>query len=146
MAYDIDRMTDEELAAKYGEPALGWIKQPRGATSTTMRLVTINYRTGAVLAYVGPANYYGEPTTRISRSTTWSARPSAAGYPPSSRSPYATGFELGTITPATMFMDVQGIIAEGYTVPNASGNERGPVRVRDALSTHGTSPSPRRSS
>ena len=46
---------------------------------------------------------------------------------------YATGFERGTITPATMFMDVKGIVAEGYEVPNASGNERGPVRVRDAL-------------
>ena len=32
-----------------------------------------------------------------------------------------------------MLMDVEGVIAEGYTVPNASGNERGPVRVRDAL-------------
>ena len=37
------------------------------------------------------------------------------------------------LTPATMIMDVEGEIAEGYTVPNADGGQRGPVRVRDAL-------------
>ncbi|HET9540666.1 MAG TPA: penicillin-binding transpeptidase domain-containing protein, partial [Candidatus Limnocylindria bacterium] len=46
---------------------------------------------------------------------------------------YATGFERGVLSPATMIMDVQGQIVEGYTVPNADGGQRGPVRVRDAL-------------
>jgi penicillin-binding protein 1A len=32
-----------------------------------------------------------------------------------------------------MLMDVKGEIVDGYSVPNADGGERGPVRVRDAL-------------
>ena len=31
---------------------------------------------------------------------------------------YATGFETATITPATMLMDVEGEIVNGYSVPN----------------------------
>ena len=133
VAYDMDRMTDEELIAKYGEPALAWIKQLQGRNINNDALVTINYRTGAVLAYVGSANYYGEatPAHQPQYDVVGQAyRQSGSAFKPIT---YATGFERGTITPATMFMDVKGIIAEGYSVPNASGNERGPVRVRDAL-------------
>ena len=133
VAYDMDRLSDEELIAKYGEPALGWIKQLQGRNINNDALVTINYRTGAVLSYVGSANYYGETTDAHQPQydvVGQAYRQSGSAFKPIT---YATGFELGTITPATMFMDVQGVIAEGYTVPNASGNERGPVRVRDAL-------------
>ena len=133
VAYDLDRLSDEELIAKYGQPALAWIKQLQGRNINNDALVTINYRTGAVLAYVGSANYYGEatPAHQPAYDVVGQAyRQSGSAFKPIT---YATGFERGTITPATMFMDVQGIIAEGYTVPNASGNERGPVRVRDAL-------------
>ncbi|HEX2141435.1 MAG TPA: transglycosylase domain-containing protein, partial [Candidatus Limnocylindria bacterium] len=62
VAYDMDRMTDEELLAKYGEVALEWIKRLQGRNIQNDALVTLNYRTGAVLAYVGSANYYGEAT------------------------------------------------------------------------------------
>jgi membrane peptidoglycan carboxypeptidase len=133
VAYDLDRMTDEELVAKYGEPALAWIKQLQGRNINNDALVTINYRTGAVLAYVGSANFYGESTFAHQPQydvVGQAFRQSGSAFKPIT---YATGFEQGTITPATMFMDVKGIIAEGYSVPNASGNERGPVRVRDAL-------------
>jgi membrane peptidoglycan carboxypeptidase len=133
VAYDLDRLTDEELTAKYGEAALGWIKQLQGRNINNDALVTINYRSGAVLAYVGSANYYGEatPAHQPAYDVVGQAyRQSGSAFKPIT---YATGFERGTITPATMFMDVKGIVAEGYSVPNASGNERGPVRVRDAL-------------
>ena len=133
VAYDLDRLTDEELIAKYGEPALAWIKQLQGRNINNDALVTLNYRTGAVLAYVGSANYYGETTDAHQPQydvVGQAYRQSGSAFKPIT---YATGFESGAITPATMFMDVQGVIAEGYTVPNASGNERGPVLVRDAL-------------
>ncbi|MEP7040499.1 MAG: transglycosylase domain-containing protein [Chloroflexota bacterium] len=133
VAYDMDRLSDEQLVAKYGEPALAWIKQLQDRNINNDALVTINYRTGAVLAYVGSANYYGEatPAHQPQYDVVGQAyRQSGSAFKPIT---YATGFERGSITPATMFMDVQGVIAEGYTVPNASGNERGPVRVRDAL-------------
>ncbi|MEX0710181.1 MAG: transglycosylase domain-containing protein [Chloroflexota bacterium] len=133
VAYDLDRLTDEELIAKYGEPALRWIKQLQGRNINNDALVTLNYRTGGVLAYVGSANYYGEATSAHQPAydvVGQAFRQSGSAFKPIT---YATGFERGVITPATMFMDVVGVIAEGYTVPNASGAERGPVRVRDAL-------------
>jgi membrane peptidoglycan carboxypeptidase len=133
IAYDLDRMTDEQLTAKYGEAALGWIKQLQGRNINNDALVTINYRTGAVIAYVGSANYYGEatPAHQPQYDVVGQAyRQSGSAFKPIT---YATGFESGAITPATMLMDVKGVVAEGYEVPNASGNERGPVRVRDAL-------------
>ncbi|MEX0626094.1 MAG: transglycosylase domain-containing protein [Chloroflexota bacterium] len=136
VAYDMDRMTDEQLLVKYGEAAAGpngWIHSLQGRNINNDALVTINYRTGAVMAYVGSANYYGEatPAHQPQYDVVGQAfRQSGSAFKPIT---YATGFERGTITPATMFMDVEGIVAEGYSVPNASGNERGPVRVRDAL-------------
>jgi membrane peptidoglycan carboxypeptidase len=133
VAYDLDRLSDKQLAAKYGDAALHWIKQLQDRNINNDALVTINYRTGAVLAYVGSANYYGEatPAHQPQYDVVGQAyRQSGSAFKPIT---YATGFELGTVTPATMLMDVKGVIAEGYSVPNASGNERGPVRIRDAL-------------
>ncbi len=133
VAYDMDRMTDEQLVAKYGEAALTWIKRLQGRNINNDALVSLNYRTGAVLAYVGSANYYGDatPAHQPAYDVVGQAfRQSGSAFKPIT---YAAGFESGAITPATMLMDVEGIIAEGYSVPNASGKERGPVRIRDAL-------------
>jgi membrane peptidoglycan carboxypeptidase len=62
VAYDMDRLDDAELTEKYGEEALGWISQLRGRNINNDAIVTVNYRTGAVLAYVGSANFFGEAT------------------------------------------------------------------------------------
>jgi membrane peptidoglycan carboxypeptidase len=133
IAYDMDRMSDEELVAKYGEQALGWIQQLQGRNIHNDALATINYRTGAVLAYVGSANFYGESTPEHQPNFDvigQAYRQSGSAFKPIT---YATGFETGRITPATMFMDVEGEIVDGYSVPNADNRQRGPVRVRDAL-------------
>ena len=136
VAYDMDRLTNEQLLAKYGEAAAGangWIYQLQGRNINNDALVTLNYRTGAVLAYVGSANYYGEatPAHQPAYDVVGQAyRQSGSAFKPIT---YAAGFERGVITPATMFMDVRGEIVDGFSVPNADGGERGPVRVRDAL-------------
>jgi penicillin-binding protein 1A len=133
VAYDLDRLGDEELARRYGDEALGWIKQLQGRNINNDALVTLNYRTGAVIAYVGSANYYGQATPQHQPQFDVAGqayRQSGSAFKPIT---YATGFERGVISPATMIMDVEGVIAEGYTVPNADGGQRGPVRVRDAL-------------
>ena len=133
VAYDMDRMTNDELVAKYGEAALAWIGQLQGRNINNDAMVTINYRTGAVLAYVGSANFDGEVTPEHQPKFDvigQAYRQSGSAFKPIT---YAAGFESGTITPSTMFMDVQGEIVDGYSVPNADGRERGPVRVRDAL-------------
>ena len=133
IAYDLDRLSDEELIATYGEEALAWIAQLQGRNINNDAIVTINYRTGGVLAYVGSANFYGEATPEHQPNYDvigQAYRQSGSAFKPIT---YATGFESGAITPATMFMDVQGEIVDGYSVPNADNRERGPVRVRDAL-------------
>jgi membrane peptidoglycan carboxypeptidase len=133
VAYDMDRMSDEELVAKYGEAALQWIGQLQGRNINNDAIVTVNYRTGAVLAYVGSASFYGEATPEHQPNYDvigQAYRQSGSAFKPIT---YAAGFESGTITPATMFMDVEGEIVDGYSVPNADNRQRGPVRVRDAL-------------
>ncbi|HEY7333052.1 MAG TPA: transglycosylase domain-containing protein [Candidatus Limnocylindria bacterium] len=133
VAYDMDRLSDQRLIEKYGQEAFGWIQRLQGRNIHNDALVTLNYRTGAVLAYVGSANYYGESTDEHQPAydvVGQAYRQSGSAFKPIT---YATGFETGTITPATMFMDVEGEIVDGYEVPNADNRERGPVRVRDAL-------------
>ncbi len=133
VAYDMDRLTDEELIEKYGETALAWIQQLQGRNINNDAIVTVNYRTGAVLAYVGSANFYGEATPEHQPNFDvigQAYRQSGSAFKPIT---YATGFEDRVISPASMFMDVRTDIAEGFNPPNADGRERGPVRVRDAL-------------
>jgi len=133
IAYDLDRLTDAELSEKYGAEALEWIAGLKDRNINNDALVTLNYRTGAVLAYVGSADFYGESTPEHQPNYDvigQAFRQSGSAFKPIT---YATGFESGTISPATMFMDVEGEIVDGYSVPNADLRERGPVRVRDAL-------------
>ncbi|HEX5578431.1 MAG TPA: transglycosylase domain-containing protein [Candidatus Limnocylindria bacterium] len=133
VAYDLDRLTDDQLVSRYGQEALGWIKQLQGRNINNDALVTLNYRTGAVIAYVGSANYYGRATPEHQPQFDVAGqayRQSGSAFKPIT---YATGFERAVLTPATMIMDVQGEIVDGYTVPNADGGQRGPVRIRDAL-------------
>jgi membrane peptidoglycan carboxypeptidase len=134
IAYDMNHMTTAQLTTKYGKAAMSWINklnQKRNINNDA--LVTVNYRTGAVLAYVGSANYYGEKSDTFDPfydvvGTAY--RQAGSAFKPIM---YSTGFELNKITPATMFMDVRGTIVGNYSVPDADGLERGPVRIRDAL-------------
>ena len=133
VAYDMDRMSNEELAAKYGDAALAWIGQLQGRNINNDAIVTVNYRTGAVLAYVGSASFFGESTPEHQANYDvlgQGFRQSGSAFKPIT---YAAGFESGVITPSSMFMDVEGEIVDGYSVPNADNRQRGPVRVRDAL-------------
>ena len=133
VAYDMDRLTDEQLVTKYGESALGWIKQLQGRNINNDALVTLNYRTGQVLAYVGSASFYGKatPAHQPNYDVIGQAyRQSGSAFKPIT---YATGFERGTITPSTLLMDVKTDIASGFSPPDADQQQRGPVRVRDAL-------------
>ena len=135
VAYDMDRLTHRGLSAKYGEAALGWIGQLQGRNINNAAHGQLNYRTGAVISYVGSANYYGDATPEHQPNfdvVGQAFRQSGSAFKPIT---YATGFERGVITPASMLMDVRTEIVPGtdFTPPNADERERGPVRVRDAL-------------
>ncbi len=133
IGYDMDRLSDERLVERYGEAALAWIKQLQGRNINNDAIVTVNYRTGAVMAYVGSAHFYGRATPEHQPNFDvigQAYRQSGSAFKPIT---YATGFQSGVISPATMFMDVRTNIADGFDPPNADNRERGPVRVRDAL-------------
>jgi len=133
IAYDLDRLTNAQLQAKYGKAAMSWIVKLQGRNIGNDALVTLNYRTGAVLAYVGSSNYYGDATPQHQPNfdvVGQAYRQSGSAFKPIT---YATGFEEGVLTPASMFMDVKGDIVDGFAPPDADGGQRGPVRIRDAL-------------
>jgi membrane peptidoglycan carboxypeptidase len=133
VAYDMNHLNATRLTAKYGTEAMTWIRQLQKRNINNDALVSLNYRTGAVLAYVGSANYYGTATKAFQPNydvVGQAYRQAGSAFKPIT---YSTGFELNAITPASMFMDVKGEIVNGYSVPDADGNERGPVRIRDAL-------------
>jgi membrane peptidoglycan carboxypeptidase len=133
IAYDMNHLSDGALTTKYGPAAMTWIRQLQHRNINNDALVTINYRTGAVLAYVGSANYYGTPSKAFQPNydvVGTAYRQAGSAFKPIT---YSTGFELNAVTPATMFMDVKGEVVNGYSVPDADGQERGPVRLRDAL-------------
>jgi membrane peptidoglycan carboxypeptidase len=133
VAYDMNHLSAAALTKKYGRNALGWIQQLQHRNINNDALVTLNYRTGAVLAYVGSANYYGTASKAFQPNydvVGTAYRQAGSAFKPVT---YSTGFELNAVTPATMLMDVKGDMVGGYTVPDADGQERGPVRIRDAL-------------
>jgi membrane peptidoglycan carboxypeptidase len=133
VAYDMNHMTNAQLTAKYGTEAMGWIRQLEGRNINNDALISLNYRTGAVLAYVGSANFYGTATKAFQPNydvVGTAYRQAGSAFKPIT---YSTAFELNAATPATMLMDVKGDMVSGYSVPDADGNERGPVRIRDAL-------------
>ena len=133
VAYDVDRLTDAELTAKYGKSSLAWLKKLQGRNVNNDALVTLNYRTGAVLAYVGSANFYGEATPQHQPAydvVGQAYRQSGSAIKPIT---YVTGFDEGTLTPATMLMDVKSEVVPGFAVADFDRVERGPLRVRDAL-------------
>jgi membrane peptidoglycan carboxypeptidase len=133
VAYDMNHLSDAALTTKYGTAAMSWIRQLQHRNINNDALVTINYRSGAVLAYVGSANYYGTASKAFQPNydvVGTAYRQAGSAFKPIT---YSTGFELNAVTPATMFMDVKGDMVGGYTVPDADGQERGPVRLRDAL-------------
>jgi membrane peptidoglycan carboxypeptidase len=146
VAYDLDRLSDEELTAKYGAEALTWLKRLQGRNINNDALITINYRTGQVLAYVGSSNYCGDATPAhqpqfdVVRAA---YRQSGSAFKPIT---YATGFERGVLTPATMFMDVKGEIVDGYEcrMPTAASAGRSASATRSSIRS--TFPPPRRNS
>ncbi|MEO8208023.1 MAG: transglycosylase domain-containing protein, partial [Chloroflexota bacterium] len=112
-----------------------WIQNLKGGKIGNAASAVLDYRTGQVLAYAGSAAYYaaGDPTFQPQFDVL------SDGYrqPGSSIKPlnYITGINDGTMTAATMFMDVTTDF--GGTKPfiptQSDQRERGPVRLRSAL-------------
>ncbi len=124
------RATARSLGLTY-EP---WMANLEDKNLRNGALIAMDYQTGEIVAYQGSA----DPTaTRATKRFQPRYDVLADGWrqPGSAFKPvvYATGIDAGTITGATMFMDVVTDFGGGYTPVDADRLERGPVRVRDAL-------------
>ena len=112
-----------------------WILALRGAGIFNAAAGIIDYRTGQVLAYGGSAAYYGSGDAKFQPQ--FDVLSDGFRQPGSSIKPlnYITGVDDGTMTAATMFMDVVTDFGtkKPYTPTQADGYERGPVRLREAL-------------
>ncbi|MGZ8501742.1 MAG: transglycosylase domain-containing protein, partial [Candidatus Limnocylindrales bacterium] len=96
----------------------------------------IDYRTGEILAYAGSAGYHG--TEDLYYKPQFDVLAKGNGRQPGSAIKplnYITGIDDGTMTAATMFMDVVTDFGgqQPYTPTQADSLERGPVRLRSAL-------------
>ena len=113
-----------------------WILRLKDRNIHNGAAAILDYRTGQVLAYAGSAGYYasGEATFQPQfdvLSDGQGRQPGSAIKPLN----YITGIDDGTITAATMLMDVTTDFGgqKPFTPTQADGLERGPVRVRSAL-------------
>ena len=109
-------------------------------------LIAVDYRTGQVLTYAGSADFYGKIVKDPGRpgqdyfDPQYDVLSSGNGRQPgSSFKPidYTIGLQDKSMTAATMFMDVAtdfgGGSSPSYIPHDADGEERGPVRLREAL-------------
>jgi len=115
-----------------------WISALRGKNIHNGASAVIDYRTGQILAYVGSARY-----GRVGEDRRFDPQVDVLAYgtgrqPGSAIKPinYVIGIGDGSMTAATMFMDVVtnfGTKDKPFTPTQADLKERGPVRLRSAL-------------
>jgi membrane peptidoglycan carboxypeptidase len=114
-----------------------WMAKLRNKKIYNGALVAMDWQTGEIVTYVGSADYYAPKATKKFQpqfdvvGDGW-RQPGSAFKPIN----YVTGIDAGTITAATMFMDVATNFGRGgraYIPTNADNLERGPIRMRSAL-------------
>ncbi len=122
-------------ARALGLPYQRWMDSLRSHDLHNGALVAMDYETGDVVAYVGSADPNGQKATKKFQPR-FDVLADGWRQPGSAFKPvvYSTGIANKSITAASMFMDVVTNFGGGYTPTDADNLERGPVRMRDALS------------
>ncbi len=128
----------QAMAAELGVPYESWMKKLAKLQVGNGALVAMDYQTGEVLAYVGSAGYYraSDATPQFQPqfdvlANGW--RQSGSAFKPFN---FVTGINDGTMTAASMFMDVTTAFPDGsntYIPTDYDQLERGPLRMRSAL-------------
>jgi 1A family penicillin-binding protein len=108
---------------------------PGGYNVRNAAVIVLSPQTGAVLAMVGSPDYFSARISGAVNGTTSLRQPGSAIKPIT----YAAAFEQGTMTPATMLLDIRTayVTREGqpYVPLNYDLTFRGPVRLREALAS-----------
>jgi penicillin-binding protein 1A len=127
----------EAYAAQIGVPYERWMRKLRNLEVNNGAMIAMDYQTGEILAYVGSAGYYRDDLSSAQFQPQFDVLGDGWRQPGSAFKPfnYVTGINDGTMTAASMFMDVTTTFANsnGYTPKNADLLERGPLRMRSAL-------------
>ena len=101
-------------------------------------MIAMDYQTGEILAYVGSAGYYLEDQATPQFQPQFDVLGDGWRQPGSAFKPfnYVTGINDGTMTAASMFMDVTTPSRQTdrpYTPTDFDQLERGPMRMRNAI-------------
>ncbi len=112
-----------------------WIESLHGLDIHNGALVSLDARSGDILAYVGSAGYYRDDLASPQLDPKFDVAGNGYRQPGSAWKPlvYVTGFDDHTITPGTLLMDVTTEFARGWFPRDADTRERGPVLMRSAL-------------
>ena len=114
-----------------------WINALRGKDLHNASLVTIDYKTGDVLAYSGSAAYYRDAMASRKFDPKYDAAGAGARQPGSAWKPivYATAFDNHALTPGSLLLDITTEFnrGENWAPRDADQLDRGPVLVRRAL-------------
>ena len=125
----------DQLKIASGDRA--WINALRGKDLHNASLVTIDYRTGDVLAYAGSAAYYRDAMASKKFNPKYDAAGTGARQPGSAWKPivYATAFDRHALTPGSLLLDITTEFDRGadWAPRDADQLDRGPVLVRRAL-------------
>ncbi len=116
-----------------GIPYQDWIRNMKGKGVQNAAMAAIDYRTGQVYAYTGSAGFYLKGNRKFQPQFDvledgW-RQPGSAFKPIS----YVVGVDDRTLTASTLFMDVVTDFGGGWTPVDADRQERGPLRLRQAL-------------
>ena len=116
-------------------PDRKWIELLHGLDIHNGALVSLDARSGDILAYVGSAGYYRDDLASPQLDPKFDVAGNGYRQPGSAWKPlvYVTGFDDHTITPGTLLMDVTTEFARGWFPRDADTRERGPVLMRSAL-------------
>ena len=119
--YEKQKVAEEAIAARADYNAKNY-------KASNSALVSVDPKTGQVLAMVGSKDYFD---LEIDGNVNVTLRPRQPG---SAIKPviYATAFKQG-FSPATMLLDVKTDFGQGYSPNNYDGQQRGPVSIRQAL-------------
>jgi membrane peptidoglycan carboxypeptidase len=122
---------------KIGKGDRVWINALRGKDLHNASLVTIDYKTGDVLAYAGSAAYYRDAMASRKFDPKYDAAGAGARQPGSAWKPivYATAFDNHALTPGSLLLDITTEFNRGanWAPRDADQLDRGPVLVRRAL-------------
>ena len=127
----------EAYAAELGVPYESWMRRLADLEVNNGAMIALDYQTGEIVAYVGSAGYYRDDLTSPQFQPQFDVLADGWRQPGSAFKPfnYVTGINDGTMTGASMFMDVTTTFANssGYTPKNYDLLERGPMRMRSAI-------------